>query len=66
MALKEYKPGTAFPFGSFRGRRHGLPTTPEYKPPFKFTGTIKRAQVDVSGETIDDKAAKFRAMMARQ
>jgi arylsulfatase len=48
------------------GADTGSPTTPEYKPPFKFTGTIKRVQVDISGESIEDKAAKFRAMMARQ
>ena len=48
------------------GADPGSPTVPEYKPPFKFTGGVKRAQVDVSGETIEDKAAKFRAVMARQ
>jgi arylsulfatase len=48
------------------GADTGSPTTPEYKPPFKYTGTIKRVQVDVSGESIEDKAAKFRATLARQ
>jgi arylsulfatase len=48
------------------GADTGSPTTPEYKPPFKFTGAIKRVQIDISGESIEDKAAKFRAMMARQ
>jgi arylsulfatase A-like enzyme len=48
------------------GADPGSPTTPEYKPPFKFTGVIKRVQVDVSGESIEDKAARFRAVMARQ
>jgi hypothetical protein len=48
------------------GADPGSPTTPDYKPPYRFTGTIKRVQVDVSGESIEDKAARFRAMMARQ
>jgi arylsulfatase len=48
------------------GADTGSPTVPEYTPPFKFTGGIKRAQVDLSGESIEDKAAKFRATMARQ
>jgi arylsulfatase len=48
------------------GADTGSPTTPEYKPPFRFTGTLKRVQVDTSGELVEDKAAKFRAMLARQ
>jgi arylsulfatase A-like enzyme len=52
--------------GASVGADPGSPTTPEYKPPFKFTGTIKRVQVDLSGESIEDKAARFRATMARQ
>ncbi len=52
--------------GAAVGADPGSPTSPNYKPPFKFTGTIKRVQVDLSGESIEDKAAKFRAMMARQ
>ena len=52
--------------GASVGADPGSPTTPEYKPPFRFTGTIKRVQVDLSGESIEDKAARFRATMARQ
>jgi arylsulfatase A-like enzyme len=52
--------------GAAVGADPGSPTTPEYKPPYRFTGTIKRVQVDLSGESIEDKAAKFRATMARQ
>jgi hypothetical protein len=44
----------------------GSPVTPEYKPPFKFTGALKRVRVDVSGEAFEDQAARFRAMLARQ
>ena len=52
--------------GASVGADPGSPTTPEYNPPFKFTGTVKRVQVDVSGETSEDKAARFRQVMARQ
>jgi arylsulfatase len=52
--------------GAAVGADQGSPTTPEYKPPFKFTGSITRVQVDTSGEAIEDKAAKFKAVMARQ
>ena len=48
------------------GADTGSPTTPEYKPPFRFTGTLKLVQVDTSGELVEDKAVKFRAMLARQ
>ena len=48
------------------GADPGSPVTPEYQPPFKFTGTIKRVRVDVSGEPFEDQAARFKAMMARQ
>jgi arylsulfatase len=52
--------------GAAVGADPGSPATLEYKPPFKFTGTIKRVLVDVSGETIEDKEAQFRQVMARQ
>jgi arylsulfatase len=52
--------------GAAVGVDPGSPAAPEYKPPFRFTGSIKRVQVDTSGESIEDKAAKFRAVMARQ
>jgi len=48
------------------GEDTGSPVTPEYQPPFAFTGTIKRVRVDVSGEPFEDQAAHFKAMMARQ
>jgi arylsulfatase A-like enzyme len=48
------------------GADPGSPVTPEYQPPFKFTGTIKRVRVDLSGEPFEDQAARFKAMMARQ
>ncbi len=48
------------------GYDSGAPVTPAYKPPFKFTGGLKRVRLDVSGEAFADQAAHFRAMLARQ
>jgi arylsulfatase len=38
----------------------------KYKPPFKFTGTLYSATVDVSGELIKDDAQTLKMIMARQ
>jgi len=38
----------------------------DYKGPFPFTGTIKKALLDVTGEAIEDKAAKMRMYLAHQ
>ena len=38
----------------------------DYKPPFAFTGVVKKALVDVSGEAVEDKAAQMRMYLARQ
>jgi arylsulfatase len=38
----------------------------DYKPPFAFTGRLKKALIDVSGEAIEDKAAQMRMYLARQ
>ena len=48
------------------GANPGSPVTPDYASPFRFTGTIHRVTVDVSGELIDDDEAELRAHMARQ
>jgi arylsulfatase len=48
------------------GQDGGSPVTPEYKPPFEFTGTIDSVTVDVSGELIKDSEAEMRQIMARQ
>jgi len=48
------------------GMDSGSPVTPEYKPPFEFTGTIDTVTVDVSGELIKDSEAEIRQIMARQ
>ncbi|PPJ61545.1 arylsulfatase [Cuspidothrix issatschenkoi] len=44
----------------------GAPVTPDYKPPFKFTGKIYCVMVDVSGDLIQDREAEMRTIMARQ
>lgn len=44
----------------------GSPVTPDYQPPFAFTGTIHDVVVDVSGELIQDSEAELRAILARQ
>jgi hypothetical protein len=48
------------------GANPGSPVTPDYTSPFKFTGTIHKMKVDVSGELIHDPEAELRAHMARQ
>jgi arylsulfatase len=41
-------------------------TETDYKGQFPFTGTIKKALLDVTGEAIEDKAAKMRIYLAHQ
>ncbi len=48
------------------GSAHGAPVTPDYEPPFEFTGKIYSVNVDVSGNLIEDKEAETRMVMARQ
>ncbi len=48
------------------GTDAGAPVTPEYKPPFTFTGKLYKVTYDVSGELIQDDAANLRMVMARQ
>jgi len=48
------------------GMDSGSPVTPEYAPPFEFTGTIDTVTVEVSGELINDSEAEMRQIMARQ
>jgi arylsulfatase len=37
-----------------------------YKPPFDFTGTVRRVTFDVSGEAIEDAEGERRRRMAEQ
>jgi arylsulfatase len=48
------------------GADPGAPVTPNYKPPFPFSGTIHSVTLDVSGELIKDEEAKMRAILVRQ
>ena len=48
------------------GADPGAPVTPDYEPPFRFTGKIYRVDVDVSGELIKDAEAEMRIVMVRQ
>jgi len=54
------------PGGLTCGANPGLPVTPEYSSPFKFTGEIYGVTVDVSGDLIKDDEAELRLVMARQ
>jgi hypothetical protein len=38
----------------------------DYPPPFAFTGQVKKALVDVTGELVEDKEAQMRQYLARQ
>jgi arylsulfatase len=49
------------------GRDYGDSVDKEtYKPPFKFTGTIKQVTFDLSGDAIQDAEAEHRRAMAKQ
>ena len=52
--------------GIIAGADSGAPVTPDYRPPFEFTGTLYSVTVDVSGELIEDKEAAMRHVLARQ
>jgi hypothetical protein len=47
------------------GADTGAPVTPEYEPPFRFRGRIKRIIVDVSGEHVEDYEAQMRVALAK-
>jgi len=48
------------------GADTGSTVAPDYKSPFKFTGTLYSVCVDVSGELIQDAETEMRILMARQ
>ncbi len=52
--------------GTMCGADTNSPVTPEYKPPFEFTGTIYSVTVDLSGEMIRDTEAEMRKILAHQ
>jgi hypothetical protein len=52
--------------GACVGADEGAPVMTDYTVPFAFTGRVKKALVDVSGEPIEDKEGKIRMYLARQ
>ena len=48
------------------GADSGSPVMTDYHAPFPFAGTVKKALVDVTGDPVEDKAAKMRMYLARQ
>ncbi len=48
------------------GADPGSPAMPDYQPPFRFTGQVHKALVDVTGEPVEDYEAKMRMYLARQ
>jgi len=48
------------------GREEGAPVTSDYQVPFAFTGKLVKVTIDASGETVHDKEAEMRAVMAHQ
>jgi hypothetical protein len=48
------------------GSDAGAPVMTDYKPPFAFTGTVKEALVDLTGEAVEDMAAKTKMYLVRQ
>ena len=48
------------------GSNPGSPVTPDYPSPYRFTGTLHKVTVDVSGELITDTESEMRVAMARQ
>jgi len=54
------------PGGLTCGANPGSPVTPDYQPPFKFTGTLHTVTIDLSGDLITDTEAEMRIAMARQ
>ena len=40
------------------GADAGSPVMTDYEPPFRFTGTVKKALVDVSGEVIEGSSSE--------
>jgi arylsulfatase len=54
------------PGGLTCGANPGLPVTPDYRTPFRFTGTLHTVTVDLSGDLITDTEGEMRMAMARQ
>jgi arylsulfatase len=46
------------------GLNLGSPTMDDYEAPFAFTGTVKKALIDITGEDLTDEEAKIKAYLA--
>lgn len=54
------------PGGLTCGANPGFPVTPDYRAPFRFTGTLHTVTLDLSGDLTTDTEADMRIAMARQ
>src|SRR4029453_14050529 len=54
------------PGGMSCGASGGSTVTPDYRAPFRFTGTLHHVVLDLSGDLITDTQSEMRAAMARQ
>ncbi|HWG65077.1 MAG TPA: arylsulfatase, partial [Streptosporangiaceae bacterium] len=54
------------PGGLTCGANPGSPVVSDYRPPFRFTGTLHHVTVDLSGDLITDTESEMRLAMARQ
>jgi arylsulfatase len=54
------------PGGMSCGSNPGSPVVPDYRSPFRFTGTLHSVTVDVSGDLIIDTDSELRAALSRQ
>jgi arylsulfatase len=54
------------PGGMSCGANPGSPVIPDYKSPFRFTGTLHTVTVDISGDLITDTDSEMRMAMSRQ
>ncbi len=48
------------------GADTGSSVIPDYKPPFRFTGNLKKIIIDVSGETVADHEAEMKVALMKQ
>lgn len=48
------------------GADTGAPVMLDYPSPFAFTGKVKKALIDISGDAVEDQEAKMRMYLARQ
>jgi arylsulfatase len=54
------------PGGLSCGMDTGAPVVPDYRAPFRFTGTLHSVTVDLSGDLITDSQSEMRLAMSRQ